>query len=148
MERIDQTHPFGTDSTKNNKYAENLVGEDYGMNTFWGKPNSKDTVKKMIDKVQWLSTSYTREVFWRKTVFFACLLMFLILIVIDYTLILKPDKIVSVLSLCYIAIYMYRSYDNAHLRKIQCKFINQNIRKIKRKLNIKVGNFIDDLKVL
>jgi hypothetical protein len=43
---------------------------------------------------------------------------------------------------------MYRSYDNAHLRKIQCKFINQNIRKIKRKLNIKVGNFIDDLKVL
>ena len=48
VDSIDRTHPFGTDKYKNKKYAKGLVGEDYGVGTYWGKPSKKDDV---LDKM-------------------------------------------------------------------------------------------------
>lgn len=146
IDSIDNSRPFGTDTYKNERYAKNLVGEDYGVMTFWGKPQKNDTIKKSLDRIEWLNRTLHREVFWRKSLAFAIILGLIISIITET--ILSPPKLIAIFIACYVFIYMRRSYDSSHLYKIQTKFVTQNIRKIKRQLDVELCNFLDDVRII
>ena len=70
-ENKDRTRPFGLNKERNEKYTKKIFGEEYGVNTFWGKPHTKDNSKKMLDKIQWLNDGPSRDIVWRRAAIFS-----------------------------------------------------------------------------
>lgn len=146
VEKIEHTHPFGTDIIKNEKYIKKgKIGVDYGKYTYWGKPSKNDTVEKSLNRIQWIGSSYSKEVIWRRAMIFAILTTFGAIIIMNYKYLFRPSKIIGVLSIVYIGIYMYRSHDNAHLRNDQNRLTQLNIKNIKKKLSLKLNNPLENI---
>lgn len=147
----DRTHPFGGDNFKLKKYLKNIgikeekktlpKGEDYGVQTYWGKPDQKDSIKNCLDKIEWLGTNYTQEILWRRCAIYSILSGILAYLIIDYEN-FKITKAISVIFLLFIAFYMTKSYENTHIFKIKSKFITRNISIVKKKLKLSHENFI------
>lgn len=145
---IDRVHPFGGDNTKLKIYLgkSNISlkkfpkGEDYGVQTYWGKPNKKDSIKEALDKIEWIGTNYNSEIIWRRCLVYAIIVGILTMIVSETSF--KPDKILSIIFLLFIGFFMTKSYEKAHIQKIKSKFISQNIGIIKNKLDISHENSI------
>jgi hypothetical protein len=147
-ERTDKIHPFGGDNRKLKIYLDKSKlsvknfpkGEDYGVQTYWGKPNKKDTVKQALDKIEWIGTNYNSEIIWRRCLVYAIIFGLLSIIIGEINF--KPDKILSIIFLLFIGFYMTKSYEKAHIQKIKSKFISQNIGIIKNKLDLSHENSI------
>ena len=142
----DRTKPFGTDNIKNNKYAKNIFGEDNGVCTFWGKPNKKDTVKKSLDKIEWISSIYKDEIIWRRCLVFSIIFSLLITFVnfkFENSLVQIFLINISFLYLCLISL---KNYENTHISKIKNNHIQKNSHFIKKKLNLDFGNVISMIK--
>jgi len=149
---VDRRHPFGGDNDKLKTYlARHGIsrdrigkfpkGEDYGVQTYWGKPNKKDSICRSLDKIEWLATNYKTEVIWRRCLVYAIVLGLLIFIAIGKER-FEIDRILSVILLLYIGFYMSKSYENTHIMNIKSKFLEKNVGAIKEKLNLDQKNSI------
>jgi hypothetical protein len=145
VDNIDRTHPFGTDQYKNKKYAKGLVGEDYGVGTYWGKPAKKDDVLDNLNKIQWLSQSSRHDVIWRRSIVIAIVTGILISFCIDINILLnEPSKLLFIVFFIFIISYFSINYYTHHILWRRTKFINTHIRKIKSKLSLPQYNKIYD----
>jgi hypothetical protein len=136
----DRNNPFGTDSVKNNKYANGQVGEDFGVGTFWGKPDKKDSVRNGLDKIQWLSNTWNDDVVWRRSLVTGIVSSIIILLGVDPKMILNPGKLLFVCFTVCIIVYGTMSYYMRHFLWRRSKFINTHITKVKSKLKISLHN--------
>jgi hypothetical protein len=134
----DRTHPYGTDDTKNKKYYPNFKGEDYGVSVFWGKPDKKDTIRRSLDKIQWLFSPHKDEIIWRRVLFFS-----IIIGIIFY--ISEKQNILFYIAVLYIGFYQIKMYEKAHISAIKSKYIDRNILSIKRKLKLEKTNFLKEI---
>jgi len=145
VDNIDRTHPFGTDNYKNKKYARGLVGEDYGIGTFWGKPSKKDDILDNLNKIQWLSESQESDVSWRRSLVSSIFAGILICFSIDFNILLKePTKLLFIVFFIFLISYFGINYYKHHVLHRRIKFVNTHIRKIKSKLSLPQYNKIDD----
>ena len=145
VDSIDRTHPFGTDQNKNKKYAKGLVGEDYGVGTYWGKPTKDDNTLDNLNKIQWLSQSSSYDVIWRRSIVMAIFAGILISFSIDINIILRePSKLLFIVFFIFIISYFSINYYTHHVLWRRTKFINTHIRKIKSKLTLPQYNKIYD----
>ena len=142
---IDRTKPFGTDSGKNQKFAKGKVGEDFGVNTYWGRPSKTDTNQKRLDKIQWLSHTPVNDVEWRRTFIFAVIFSLsgaLALGIFDY------KHIFTLLFIIFIAIYTYASYYKHHLLARRTKFVDIHIKNLKEDLKLSLTNKISSSMII
>lgn len=140
---IDRTHPFGTDSMKNNKYAKNHIGEEYGVGTFWGRPSKLDNVLEKLNKIEWLSNSCANDVFWRRSIVVGIFSGILLSFALDYTILLNnPSKLLLIIFTIFIISYFTTNYYIHHFLWRRIKFINTHIRKIKSDLELPLYNNI------
>ena len=148
-DNIDRTRPFGTDSIKNNKYAKNLVGEDYGVGTFWGKPDKNDKIIDHLNKIQWLNNSFKQDVIWRRSIIIGVFTGILIALCIDIDIILnQPSKLLFIIITIFMVSYFSLNYYNRHFLWRRSKFVNTHIRKIKSNLKLPLYNKIDENKLI
>lgn len=140
VEICDRHSPFGTDEKKNRLYVNGKKGDDYGINTFWGKPSKNDTVNQKLDKIQWLSHSYKNDVVWRRSLVCALVLSIPLAITLD----LDYKGLLTITPCVYISIYMSFNYYNHHYLWRRSKFIDIHIRKIKRSLKLPLYNKISE----
>jgi len=138
----DRHYPFGSDTEKNEKYARNKKGDDYGINTYWGIPDSKDDNRKILDKIQWLSNSYKQDVWWRRILIPSIILSIICIFVLDVKLLLKPYYIFVILFSIFISIHYSITYYNHHYLWRRTKFIDTHIRKLKENLGLPLYNRI------
>ena len=139
----DRTHPFGSDSSKNGKYAPNLSGEDYGVQTVWGKPRSKDRPRAMLDKIQWLSHSPRRDVFWRRAFVFATLGTILLMLAMRGLQGLgNARQVVCSFVLFFLLCYFTMSYYVTHFVWRRTKFIDTHVRRLKSEMGLPQANRI------
>lgn len=131
----DRTHPFGLDDSRNK--LTHLKGEMYGVSTCWGKPNGKDTLFSRLNKIEWLSTVYENEVFWRRAICFG----------IAGSLILQLGQATfkiesTILFGLTITLFVYFShmYYNHHIMNIKSRYIKKHISKMKKHLNLSTDN--------
>lgn len=139
----DRTHPFGTDTLKNKKYAKGKVGEDYGVNIFWGLPSKKDTTQKHLDKIQWLTHSYKTDVIWRRCFFVSTFGSIFGVLSINPKLIFSPRHIISIFLIIFISSYLLFGYYSHHFLWRRAKFIDIHIQKLKKDLKIPQYNRIN-----
>ena len=140
---IDRTRPFGTDSVKNDKYAKNLMGEDYGVGTFWGKPSPKDDMLKNLNKLEWLCNSVKNDVLWRRSIVIGIMSGILLAFALDYTILLNnPSKLLLIIFTIFIISYFTVNYYKHHFLWRRIKFINTHVRKIKSNLKLPLYNNI------
>lgn len=132
LDMKDRTHPYGLDSKLNNKYVKKIVGEKYGVSVFWGIPSKKDTNKKHLDKIEWLSTSYNREVKWRRALVFGLITSLLILI--------GGNNFIVTSIFITGAIYFYDNYYDHHINYFKSKYIKSHVKSLKKNLNLNANN--------
>ena len=145
VDTIDRTHPFGTDQYKNKKYAKGLVGEDYGVGTYWGKPSNKDNVLDNLNKIQWLSQSFSYDVIWRRSIVIAIFSGILISFSVDINILLEqPSKLLFIIFFIFFISYFSIQYYTHHILWRRTKFINTHIRKVKSKFSLSQYNKIYD----
>lgn len=148
IDNMDKTLPFGTDIHKNNKYAKGKSGEEYGVQTFWGRPRNKDDARNCIDKIQWLSGGFQKDVMWRRSLIFAVVFTIVIIICTDINLFFRPGYFVLLVCLLFIAIYASHTYYTRHFLNKRVLFINTHIRKLKDQMNIPQYNRINELSII
>lgn len=144
VDSIDRNNPFGTDKAKNDKYTKGKSGESYGVQTFWGKPSSKDTIKDALDKIQWLTHSAERDIHWRRSFISAVVAAIIIVLSINAKLFYKPVYFFLVVFMGFIMCYFTLTYYVRHLLDRRIKFVDRHVRKIKSKLKISLRNSIDE----
>jgi hypothetical protein len=140
-EKTDTNNPFGSDTIKNKKYSKKS-GDEYGVNTYWGKPSVKDNERKIIDKIQWLSHSYENDTIWRRSIIFATIGAITSVISIDPKFLLDPTHVMCIFLMMYIISYMSISYYTRHYLWRRSKFIDIHITKLKKKLGVSLYNSI------
>ena len=140
----DRHYPFGSDKEKNEKYASNKKGDDYGINTYWGIPNLKDDNRKILDKIQWLSSSYKQDVWWRRILISSIFLSIVCIFALDIQIVSKSHSIFIILFCIFIGIEYNISYYNHHYLWRRTKFIDTHIRKLKENLGIPLYNRISE----
>ena len=141
IEKADVQNPFGTDTIKNKKYTKKS-GDDYGVNTYWGKPSVKDNERKIIDKIQWLSHSYENDTIWRRSIIFATIGSITSVISIDPNLLFDTTHVMCIFLIMYIISYMSISFYTRHYLWRRSKFIDIHITKLKKKIDIPLYNSI------
>lgn len=141
-ETIDKTHPYGTDMIKNKKYTPKIVGEGCGVNDYWGKPNKKDKLIDRLNKIQWLSNTFSTEIVWRQSLIFAIIASIVATMCSGISYFLRPDWIMLYLSMFFIISYFTISYYKTHTILRKSRYINTHIRNIKSKLNLSIRNKI------
>jgi hypothetical protein len=146
---IDRTNPFGTDKVKNSQYADGQSGEDYGVGTFWGKPSKSDKLSDHLDKIQFLTNSSFRDIFWRRAIVAGIVGGVSLIFLIDKNIFLEePVKLMFAVILVFVLIYFSNMYYIHHVLLRRKKFIDTHVRKIKRTLKLSLGNKIDDNDIL
>jgi hypothetical protein len=142
-DRIDLCNPFGTDQDKNMKYTKGKSGEDYGVGTFWGRPEKSDVLLDHLNKVQWLSNSYITDVLWRRSLMFSIIFGLILAYSIN-----ENTSFISRIVLCtlliFIVSYFSLTYYKHHILWRRTKFIDTHIRKTKSKLNLPLNNKINE----
>jgi len=143
MDTYDRTHPYGLDITRNVS-KKDLIGEDYGKDVYWGKPEYKDTIKKRLDKIEWLGKAFRTEVSWRRAMIGAFILSTLLIFVIDYKLFTNYNIYISFVMISFIVLYFQTQYYKHHLCERRGRFITTHVNKIKTKLKLPIINTIYD----
>jgi hypothetical protein len=133
----DRTHPYGLDRIKNERYAKKLVGEAYGVTVFWGKPKSTDTNNNRLDKIEWLSDSYHREVKWRRSLFFGILASFLISLMCNSLHI--RDFLTSTIVISGFVYFSHVYYDH-HINHFKNKYVKNHIKALKKEFSLDMYN--------
>lgn len=141
-DRIDLCNPFGTDQEKNMKYAKGKSGEDYGVGTFWGKPENTDNLLDHLNKIQWLSNSYNTDVLWRRSLIFS--IIFGIILAYSTENIPFISRLVLATLLIFLVSYFSLSYYKHHVLWRRVKFIDTHVRKTKSKLKLPLNNKINE----
>jgi len=135
----DRTHPFGLDDSRNR--TTTLKGEMYGVSTCWGRPSKKDTLFSRLNKIEWLSTGYETEVFWRRAVCFG-VAGSLVLQLGQATFSLQSAMLFGMTITLFV--YFSHMYYNHHILNIKTRYIKKHISKMKRRLDISANNPIYD----
>ncbi len=146
LDLYDRTHPYGLDKKRNVEKVPDKVGERYGGPTvFWGIKNNKDTVKKSLDKLQWLVNSQDRTVEWRRV------LLTSVLITIISTTALSPEKlfypsyILNMIVIVFLFVYSYSTYQKYHVQYQGNRQMLLNISHIKKKLRMSHYNHLESI---
>ena len=137
LDLYDRTHPYGLDDLKNRKYPD-LVGEEYGVNVFSGKPSQTDLPKTSIAKIKWLLEK--RVVAWRLSLAFGIIGSLLLVIALE---IKEPKSILTTICIVSGILYFYTSYRGHHLDHYKNKYISDNLRNIKKNLKEDTSNLGD-----
>lgn len=146
LDLYDRTHPYGLDNLKNKKYTPYLVGEEYGVHVYTGIPLKTDNITNMINKIEWLSESYKRDVSWRLSLCFGIIGTIVLLTLINIDYFSQPRIILSSIMVFTIIIYFFRIYRNFHIEHYKSFYIKKHIRRIKKYLNLKSkNNLLDSL---
>ena len=139
MDKHDRTHPYGLDSERN-KRLPNKVGENYGVTVFWGLPDDKDSIKSRLDKIEWLSTSYQRDVEWRRSMFLAMIMSGVLWFVIRPVYLYNLKVYMITFIILFIFLYFQTQYSKHHLHYRRSLFIRNHIHEIKEKLKLSTFN--------
>lgn len=136
MDMNDRTHPYGLDMTRNEKFCKGVEGEKYGVSVYWGRPGRKDKPVDMLNKIEWLANSHKREVFWRRSLVSAIVLVPILLLISGYENFLNPLKVVACLPLAFVLFYFTYVYAHHHVEHYRSMYTNSHIRKLKTKLKL------------
>jgi hypothetical protein len=142
VDNTDRVNPFGTDTVKNQKYAGKNVGEDFGVGTFWGRPSKSDDTRSMIDKIQWLSSSWNNDTLWRRSLTIGIFASMIILLGLNPKMIMEPCKLLFTCFTVFIITYFTLSYYHRHFLWRRTKFIDTHITRLKEKLKLPLYNKI------
>jgi len=134
----DRTHPYGLDDTK--KKLSNISGEKNGVSLYWGKPNKTDKILDSLNKVEWLSDSYVREVKWRRALFFSLILSVLILFVTDIRVLLDVTKFFPCVIIISVFLYGSHQYYDHHVNHHRSQYVKSHIRFLKKSLKLPKNN--------
>lgn len=129
MDTDDRTHPYGLDKRKNDA-VPHLVGEEYGVDVYKGRPEPSDSRRKTIRKIEWLAGSHRDEVIWRRSFVFSVILTFLIQFYLPE---FDNKKFISILLIAFILFYFYQSYYSFHVLNKREKYIKENVKVLKIK---------------
>lgn len=135
----DRMKPFGTDTYKNQKFAKDNSGEDFGVNTYWGRPSKKDTNQKRLDKIQWLCHTPENDVIWRRSFVFALIFSLLSVIVLG---IFDYKNVIIMIFIIFASNYTSFIYYKRHLLSRRIKFVDIHVQKLKEHLKIPLVNKI------
>jgi hypothetical protein len=135
----DRMKPFGTDTYKNQKFAKDKSGEDFGVNTYWGRPSKRDTNQNRLDKIQWLSHTTENDVIWRRSFVFALIFSLLSVIALG---IFDYKNVIIMIFIMFASNYTSFIYYKRHLLNRRIKFVDIHVQKLKEDLKIPLFNKI------
>jgi hypothetical protein len=127
MDTDDRTHPYGLDKRKND-IVPHLVGEEYGVDVYKGRPDPSDSRRKTIRRIEWLASSHRDEVIWRRSFVFAVILTALVQFYLPK---FEIKAFISMVLIGFVLFYFYQSYYSFHVLNKREKYIKENMRKIK-----------------
>lgn len=114
---------------------QDRIGEEYGVNTYWGKPKKGDKIETTLARIDWLFGYYTREICWRKS------LIVSIVALIGTCFIFGLETVTShgfqLLLFFFILFYMSKSYESTHGAKIREKLGILNTDNVRKQMGIK-----------
>ena len=146
LDLYDRTHPYGLDKKRNAEKAPDKVGERYGGPTvFWGITDKKDTVKKSLDKIEWLIDGQDRTVEWRRA------LLTSIMITMFSTAILNPDKlfvpsyIMNMIIIVFLFVYSYTTYQKYHVSYQRNRQMLLNVSHARKMLRLSYYNHLESI---
>lgn len=146
-EMVDARHPFGGDNWKLEKYKkktgelksvktdQNKIGEEYGVNTYWGRPKKGDLPETSLSRIDWLFGHYTREICWRKSLILSIVALFGTCFIFGLETLTSHGF--QLLLFFFILFYMSKSYESTHGAKIREKLGIWNTDILRKKLGIK-----------
>jgi hypothetical protein len=141
----DRMKPFGTDTYKNEKFAKGKLGEDFGVNTYWGRPSKTDTNQNILDKIQWLSQTPENDVIWRRSFVFGLIFSLLSVIALG---IFDYKNVIIMLFIMFVSNYTSVIYYKRHLLNRRIKFIDIHVQKLKEDLKIPLYNKITNSMII
>ena len=141
----DRMKPFGTDTYKNQKFAKDNSGEDFGVNTYWGRPSKKDTNQKRLDKIQWLCHTPENDVIWRRSFVFALIFSLVSVIVLG---IFDYKNVIIMIIIIFASNYTSFIYYKRHLLSRRIKFVDIHVQKLKEHLKIPLYNKITNSMII
>lgn len=144
LDLYDRMHPFGLDNIKNKKYTPDVKGEEYGVHVYKGIPSNKDKISSMLNKIEWLSESYKRDVSWRLSLCFGILGSLILLTMIDIKYFSEPRILLTCVIVCSGIVYFFKSYRNHHVEFYKSFYIRKHVKKIKKQLKLKLDNKLLD----
>jgi hypothetical protein len=146
LDLYDRTHPYGLDKKRNSEKTPDKVGERYGGPTvFWGINSKKDTVKKSLDKLQWLVDSQDRTVEWRRALLTSILITMISTVALIPEKLLIPSYILNKILIVFLFIYAYTTYQKYHVNYQRNRQMLLNISHIKRKLRLSYYNHLESI---
>lgn len=140
LDLYDRTHPYGLDNVKNKKYTPNIEGEQYGVYVFKGMPVKKDDIVSRLNKIEWLSDQYKRDVTWRRSVCFGIIGSILLIALKNYEDLLNISQVLSSILVITVILYFYQSYNYYHLEYYKNRYIHSHIKAVKKSLNLSLEN--------
>jgi hypothetical protein len=140
MDNRDRSHPYGLDVVRNNKYKKGLEGEKYGVSVYWGLPEKTDKNIDHLNKIEWLSTSYNREVLWRKALVCSVILVPIMLLIIGTEHFLNIKNLFMCIPLAFMLFYLSTSHYNHHVNHYRSTYVKSHVRKLKRSLKLSSRN--------
>jgi hypothetical protein len=139
LDNHDRTHPYGLDHKRNARFP-NKKGEKYGVGVFWGKPNSFDDIKSHLNKIDWLSTSYERDVEWRRCISISLVMSMALWLVIDPFILKNTKTFFTTFIIIFIFTYLHIQYWKHHINHRRGVYIKDHVLTLKEKLNIPAYN--------
>jgi hypothetical protein len=127
MDLKDRSRPYGLDESRNKKVPK-ITGEKNGVSVYQGKPAISDTPKTRLKKITWLSSSYTKEVKWRRSLVFGIIASVLLSLMFNHDTRETLNTVFIVAGIVYFS-HVYYDY---HLHHTKAEYIKNHVKALSK----------------